>query len=353
MNYRLSPLISIWISNLIIGLMVFASGSARGYDLANPWPNGSELAEFEPEPVRFPSKSPFALNDIEDDDEVTEAVGYLFMPTPDPTGVPAPAVVMLHGAGGVMQPRELTYGRQFAAMGVAALVIDVFAARRDLASGFTDRLLNITETMFLADAFAGRDFLAAMPEIDGERIALIGFSYGGMAATYAAHELVSDAFANGEAGFAAHVSFYAPCIVTFEDPQPAPAPLLMLYGALDEIIDVERCRETEEALRSQGGRVEAVVFDEGFHQWDGWSTNGRRLSRGLADCHLRVEPDLDIHDDFTGLPMSAVWNRTLILAMCVDDEGYVIKRDDTIRERSNAILGTFLNSAFSKGTGGG
>ncbi len=353
MIYRLFRAGSIRISVVAALTWLTATGTGWSYDLTPPWPNGRELAQFRSEPVSFPSHSPFALNDIAGADEVTTAQGLLFMPEVEEALAPFPAIVMLHGAGGIMEARELTYGRQFAAMGVAALVIDVFGARRDLASSFTERLLNITETMFLADAYAGLEFLASMPEVDGGRIALIGFSYGGMAATYAAHEQVAVAFAPEDRGFAAQVAFYAPCIVTFDSPEPSGAPLLMLYGDRDEIIDIERCEDTRDALRNRGGDVQSVMFEGAFHQWDGWSSGGRRLSRGLADCNLRVEDDLDVRDARTGMPMSAVWNRTLILGLCVDDEGYVIKRDDAIRARSNAVLADFLTRSFDAAVDGG
>ena len=77
--------------------------------------------------------------------------------------------------------RELTYAAQLAAMGVAALVVDSFASRRDRGTEFLERVLNITETMMLADAYSGLAFLATRPEIDPDRVVLTGFSYGAMA----------------------------------------------------------------------------------------------------------------------------------------------------------------------------
>jgi hypothetical protein len=38
-------------------------------------------------------------------------------------------------------------------MGIAVLVLDAFAPRRDMARGFVERVLNITESMLLADAY--------------------------------------------------------------------------------------------------------------------------------------------------------------------------------------------------------
>ena len=102
-------------------------------------------------------------------------------------------------------------------MGVAGVVIDVFGARRDLGTGFVDRLLNVTEAAVLADAFAVLAWLDAMPEIDGKRVVLWGFSYGGMASLYAAQEQVAETFLPGGTRFMAHIAYYAPCIARFED----------------------------------------------------------------------------------------------------------------------------------------
>src|SRR3546814_15131550 len=90
--------------------------------------------------------------------------------------------LLLHGASGVQSVRELTYARQFAAQGVAALAVDVFAPRRERASGFINRLLEITEAMFLADAYAALDYLATRPEIEPGRCAPVGLPYGGLVA---------------------------------------------------------------------------------------------------------------------------------------------------------------------------
>ncbi len=65
-----------------------------------------------------------------------------------------PAVVILHGAAGVLSSCGPLYARQLAGMGVAGVVVEMFGARRDLGTGFVERLLNITEAAFLADAVA-------------------------------------------------------------------------------------------------------------------------------------------------------------------------------------------------------
>ena len=102
-------------------------------DLILPWPE--EVAAGAPmgRPVSFPSHSPFAFSDVGGGPEgnpSTEAQATLFLPDGASPDTPVPAVLLLHGASGVTTARESTYARQFAARGVAALVVDVFGARR-------------------------------------------------------------------------------------------------------------------------------------------------------------------------------------------------------------------------------
>src|SRR5688572_21174692 len=154
-----------------------AAAEAPEQRLARPWPNGSAIEKIEGQEVTFPSASPFSPAEFADLAASPKATARatLFMPPGRHKPGSVPAVVMLHGSGGVLWAREMTYGRQLAAMGLAALVIDVFAARRDLGVGFIDRLLNITESMMIADAYAGLHYLAAQhPDIDTGRVALVG-----------------------------------------------------------------------------------------------------------------------------------------------------------------------------------
>lgn len=329
--------------------LAFAPVAEADIDLSAPWPSGRAL-QVDGVSVHFPSHSPFTFADMTRDGDAprTRAQGRLFLPPSASAADPAPAVVLLHGASGVQRAREITYARQLAAQGVAALVIDVFAARRDVATGFVDRLINITEATFLADAFAGLQYLRNRPEIDGSRVVLIGFSYGGMAATYAAYEQVAESFAPDGARFAGHVAFYAPCIVEFRDNRATGAPLLMLYGGRDAIIDPERCREAAEALERGGGKVRTIVYGEAVHQWDGSFNGPRPIGRDLSDCRFIVEENGLVRGAWPPIPMANPTARKVLLWLCAGSEGYLIGRNDEVRRRSNRDLGRFLETVFSR-----
>lgn len=330
--------------------LALACDPAGAYELTSSWPDAEAVAAFTIEDVTFPSHSPFDLGDVAGGryaDPPTQAQAYLVLPPGASAAEPVPAVVLLHGASGVLEAREMTYARQFAAMGIAAFVVDVFGARRDRADDFIGRLLAITEAMFLADAFAALDTLAQRPEIDARRVALVGFSYGGMVATFAAYEQVAELYAPDGRRFAAHVAFYAPCLATFEDARATGAPLLMLYGGRDVSVDPERCVEVAGQIDAGGGRVETVVYPEAVHQWDGRFDSERPIGRSLAGCRLEVERDGTARDALTYLPMSNGLFRRVILGLCSDSDGFLIGRDDAVRARSNLDMGRFLAAVFA------
>lgn len=317
--------------------------------LTRPWPNGAAIEKIEGESVTYPSASPFSPADFADMKSAPPATARatLFMPAGKLRPRSVPAVVMLHGSGGVLSARELTYGRQFAAMGVAALAVDVFAARRDLGQGFIDRLLNVTESMMLADAYIGMRWLVERhPEIDPSRVVLVGFSYGAMATMYGMNARVAQQLGAG-LKFAAHVAFYGPCIARFADKRTTGAPLLFLYGTADNLIDRKRCEEFGEDVRAGGSTFEIVAYEGAPHQWDGgW---GRRtIGRTMHGCRLLVERDGTVRDLNTYLPMSNSATRKIILALCANGPPYPIGGDDEVRAKSNLDMGRFLARVFTR-----
>lgn len=315
--------------------------------LTGIWPDAQSLPHIEPQPITFPSSSPFLLTDAGNVAvDATTGIGTLFLPEGEHAPQSLPAVVMLHGSGGVLAARELTYGRQLAGMGVAALAVDAFDARRDRATGFTERLLNITETMLVADAYAALDYLASRPELDPRRVALIGFSYGAMATMYALNAQVAERLSPQGRRFIGHVAFYGPCIARFAERRTTGAPLLMLYGDGDEIVDPRRCDEVADDFRAGGSEVKVIAYAGAAHQWDG--SFGRRLiGRNLAPCDFEVEADGTIRDRNTGFAVSGPLMRKLTLGLCVEDRPYPIGRDDSVRAQSNRDLGRFLAGLFA------
>jgi dienelactone hydrolase len=117
-----------------------------------------------------------------------------------------PAVVICHGSDGVDGRGEF-HARSLNAAGIATLEIDMWAAR-GTARGAAARPRSPAET--LPDAFAAAAFLAGQPEVDSERIGIMGFSWGGVVSLLSATR-PARAAAGGGPGFRAHVAMYPVC----------------------------------------------------------------------------------------------------------------------------------------------
>lgn len=311
------------------------------------WPEAEAARPDEAQTLRLPSSSPFSLVDVGREDPLrnpsARAIAHVYVPEGASAEDPVPAVVLIHGSGGILSSREPAYARQFQEMGVAAVVIDAFSSRLHMARGLVQRVLSITETMMLADVYAALDYLDRHPGVDGERVALMGFSYGGMVTTFAAFEQVAELYRPDGPHFAAHVAYYGPCVTEFEQPRATGAPILMLLGGLDETVDPERCADTMAQLREGGAEGEIVLYPEGYHQWDGSGLTPRRVARDMSPCRFVVEENGMVREAESGLPMAGPLTRRLLLAGCTHPRGYLIGRNDAIRAQSNAEVARFLN----------
>src|SRR5690606_39827086 len=94
------------------------------------------------------------------------------------------------------------------------------------------------------------------------------------------------------------------CIARFEDNRTTGAPVLMLMGRGDQIIDIDRCGEVAADLREGGSEVEMIVYQDAYHMWDGGPVQAWRPPHHLADCKLVVQRDGSVYDENTWLPMN-------------------------------------------------
>jgi dienelactone hydrolase len=322
-----------------------ATGALAEPRLVDPWPDPDAVGDAATEQIAFLSSDPFAPAEIGHPD-VRQVSAQLFLPRDAAVGHPVPAVVLLHGAAGKIPERGGIYGRQLAAMGVAVLWVDTFGSRGDLGGDFTERLLHITETMFITDAYRALRFLERRHDIDAQHVVLAGFSYGGMATTFALYAQMADRLAPPGLRFAGHVAFYAPCIARFADNRTTGAPLLMLEGADDELVSPLRCAEVASDLRGGGSEVTIVTYPGAVHQWDGGMPRAL-VGRHVADCRLQVTRDGTVRDEWTFLPMSGPFLRRIILGLCTEGRPIPVGRDDRTRARSNADFGHFLARVFA------
>ena len=185
-----------------------------------------------------------------------------FLTKPDGAG-PFPAIVHLHGCGGLpddVKARATNHfwSERLAAWGYVVLVVDSFTVRR------IDNTCSGELAPRVADAVGALAYLARQPFVDANRIALIGFSAGGIATLSIAESRDFELFENeAEHGFRAAVAFYPACM----SENAMKMPTLILIGELDDWSAAAACRATA-ARRTGGSPVKLIVYPGAYHSFD-------------------------------------------------------------------------------------
>ena len=96
-----------------------------------------------------------------------------------------PAVILVHGSGG-LQTYHVRWADELNSIGVAAVLLDSFAGR-GITSTVNDQSQLDTLAMMI-DAYQALGMLAQHSQIDANRIAVMGFSKGAVAAVYSSAE---------------------------------------------------------------------------------------------------------------------------------------------------------------------
>lgn len=160
----------------------------------------------------------------------TTIIGHLY--TPEGAG-PFPAVVLLHGCGGIWKWNKV-WANRLADWGYVVLDVDSFWPRHRRSVCKNGGL--IPASVRALDAYGAKAYLGRLPIVDGKRIAMLGMSHGGWTVLHAANEAASDKLELGP--FRAAVALYPWC----DDVQRLNAPLLVLIGELDDWTPVSRCK---------------------------------------------------------------------------------------------------------------
>jgi dienelactone hydrolase len=270
------------------------------------------------------------LDDVELGDIVLEQVAFenargerieALYGVPDRQG-PMPAVIVLHGSGGLMDTpnddEEAEMGPQFedwAAIlyreGYAVLMPDSFASRgfyewNDAPDGYDneDRLV-----MRVYDAHAALAFACRQPEIDCDRVAVMGFSNGGSGAALAVHAGLHDLAALAELPllgdrprFALSIPYYPGCgfdgllSTSIDDPaefyRPT-APVYVQHGDNDSLFDdcEDRLEQTELWAKAEGlaeNPFHMFVYDAG-HSFDSDPSSSSERSARLEARELTLD----------------------------------------------------------------
>ena len=193
-------------------------------------------------------------------------LGYLARPDAGLSGMlgnhsnraaPHPAVVVLHGCGGISS-HSAGIADRIGSWGYVTLAVDSLGSRGSgITSGCSGRSLDQA-----FDAYAALHYLSQLDFVDAARVAVIGQSMGGSAALYAVERGLAAQYFNER--FRAAIAYYPNCVPGAS----MTAPTLVLIGEADEWNQAERCREMAKRARADGATIALTVYPGIHHAFD-------------------------------------------------------------------------------------
>lgn len=192
-----------------------------------------------------------------------------------------PVIIALHGCGGLYGTpgnKQKAFTRRHAAMadllqdaGYHVLWLDSFSSRGKQSickEKFSQRDISVADRR--ADVVAALTWVAARPDVDTARIALLGWSNGGstvLSSIDASHTGVSTHAVRP----AAAVAFYPGCTAFARDARYRnAAPLLILMGEKDDWTPPDACVALQRKLHtmSASAPVALRLYPDSFHNFD-------------------------------------------------------------------------------------
>ena len=278
--------------------------------------------------------------------------GQLVLPANLATDAKIPAVVLVHGSGGVY-PEEVTFwAKLLNEQGIAAFVIDVFGPRGVKSTGEDQsQVAFATDT---ADAFAALGMLASHPRIDPKRIAVMGFSRGGITVLRSAVNKIANGSGPAGVRFAAHLAMYSGGCAGTLSVMPkqgvfGTAPMLFVHGDADDYTYMSDCRTYAQRITAAGSPTEFVVLPGARHKFDvddQRRVNARNNSKTKEGCPLEFDiNDLKLRDRRSGDVVSTEASLSLGRELCTD-KGASLEGNTKARELAGQAVVTFLQKAF-------
>jgi carboxymethylenebutenolidase len=186
---------------------------------------------------------------------------------PETSAAPLPAVVALHGAGGNVAGME-RYASALAAQGFAVYVLHYFDRTGTESADKATILRNFP--LWMKTLWDAISFVETQPQVDRERIALLGFSLGAyLSLANSAIDPRVNAVVEFFGGMPKEMNLFMRRL----------CPVLILHGEDDKTIPVEEAYQLQKLLEKKGIPYEIKIYPgvgHGFENETIWRDAGLR-----------------------------------------------------------------------------
>lgn len=169
----------------------------------------------------------------------------------------SPAVILVHGSGGPLGRLD-PFATQAAQFGVNVFVLHYF--ERTGHTWVSPQQIEQHFPAWLETLKDGLDFASSQSGVDAGRIGLLGFSLGAY---------LSLALATRDARIAAVAELFGGLSAPFDADAAKLPPVLILHGAQDRIVPVDRAYELEQLLTKHNIPYQIKIYPDQGHVFQG------------------------------------------------------------------------------------
>jgi dienelactone hydrolase len=187
---------------------------------------------------------------------------------------PFPAVVALHGCGGLgdasgpITPRYRDWGDRLAGAGFAVLFPDSFSSRGlRTQCRVRERKVRASHER-IEDANAARNWLQSQSWVAADRVSLIGWSSGATGALWAVRPKTVKEEKENTPDFRSAIAFYPGCNRLDKSAWSARIPTLILIGALDDWTPAKPCQRMIAGARGRSALATITTYPRAYHDFD-------------------------------------------------------------------------------------
>ena len=177
-----------------------------------------------------------------------------------------PVIVVVPGQGGHVEEHFAFWQSRLLSSGFGVLAIDPLRIR-NLARDQGERLSTAAD---MVDVFRVLKSLTANPHVDPERVAILGFSRGGLVAWDTQADAFMAAILGASPGirFAAHAALYPPCHYAQVERRRVHVPTLLVLAGADAWTPPEHCQSLVKAASDFGYGTKVTVVEGAQHAFD-------------------------------------------------------------------------------------